>query len=134
MKSSQDGFTLIEVVIALVLMAIILTTLGGLSFTVARQAVIADNTAATQAASLDMVNRLAALPYTQLQLQAGTTECDSTGSVNNWYRRCATVAPSGNGMRVDVVTTPEQRGIASVTVTLIRNPPPADNPLCTFGC
>ena len=131
MKSSQDGFTLVEVVIALVLMAIILTTLGGLSFTIARQAVIADNTAATQAASLDLVNRLAALPYAQLP--AGTT-CDSTGSVNNWYRRCATVTPSGNGMRVDVVTTPEQRGIPPVTVTLIRHAPPAQNPLCTLGC
>jgi prepilin-type N-terminal cleavage/methylation domain-containing protein len=131
MRSRQDGFTLVEVVIALVLMAIILTTLGGLSFTIARQAVNADNTAATQAASLDMVNRLTALPYAQLT--AGTT-CDSVGSVNNWYRRCATIAPSGNGMRVDVVTTPEQRGIPPVTVTLIRNAPPAQNPLCTLGC
>jgi prepilin-type N-terminal cleavage/methylation domain-containing protein len=131
MRTRQDGFTLVEVVIALVLMAIILTTLGGLSFTIARQAVIADNTAATQAASLDMVNRLTALPYAQLT--AGTV-CDSAGSVNNWYRRCATITPSGNGMRVDVVTTPEQRGVPPHAVTLIRNAPPAQNPLCTLGC
>jgi prepilin-type N-terminal cleavage/methylation domain-containing protein len=131
MKTRQEGFTLVEVVIALVLMAIVLTTLGGLTFATARQAVVADNTMEREAAALEMVNRYAATPYNQLT--AGTV-CDSAGSENNWYRRCATVSQLGGAKQVVIVTTPEQRGIAPVTVTVIRNAPPAAGPLCTIGC
>jgi prepilin-type N-terminal cleavage/methylation domain-containing protein len=130
-QGARAGFTIVEVVMAVVLLGIILTTLGGLTFHTARQAVVADNTAARQAASLDMVNRVAAIPYAQLT--AGTT-CDSTGSVNNWYRRCATVTPAANGMQITVVTTPEQRGVPASSVTVMRSSPPAANPLCTLGC
>lgn len=92
---------------------------------------VADNIAARQAASLDLVNRFAAVPYAQL---AAGTFCDSTGSVNNWYLRCATITPASGGMRVDVVTTPQQRDIPASTVTIVRNAPPTTNPLCTLGC
>lgn len=131
MKAQQQGFTLVEVVIALVLMAIILTTLGGLTFVTARQAVVADNTMEREAASLEMVNRYAAMPFNQLTVG---TACDSAGSTNNWYRRCATVSTLGGARRIVIETTPEQRGIAPSTVTIIRNAPPAASPLCTFGC
>jgi prepilin-type N-terminal cleavage/methylation domain-containing protein len=131
MKTQQDGFTLVEVVIAMVLMAIILTALGGLTFATARQAVVADNQMEREAASLELVNRYAAMPYAALT--AGTA-CDSAGSDNNWYRRCATVTTLGGAKQILIETTPEQRGIAPSTVTLIRNAPPGVSPLCTIGC
>lgn len=131
MKTQQDGFTLVEVVIALVLMAIILTTLGGLTFVTARQAVVADNSMEREAASLDLVNRYATMPFNDLT--TGQV-CDSAGSTNNWYRRCATVTPLGTARQVVIETTPEQRDVAASIVTLIRNPPPAASPLCVSSC
>lgn len=131
MKTQQDGFTLVEVVIALVLMAIVLTALGGLTFATARQAVVADNMMEREAASLEMVNRYASMPYADLTVG---TSCDSAGSVNNYYRRCATVSQLGGSRQIVIETTPEQRGIAPSTVTLIRNAPPGVSPLCTVGC
>jgi len=131
LDARRDGFTIVEVVMAIVLLGIIMTTLGGLTFHTARHAVTADNIAARQAASLDMVNRITALPYAQL---TPGVACDSAGGVGNWYRRCATITPIANGMQVTVVTTPEQRGIPASTVTIVRSAPPAQNPLCTLGC
>jgi prepilin-type N-terminal cleavage/methylation domain-containing protein len=131
MKKQQDGFTLVEVVIALVLMAVILTTLGGLTFVTARQAVVADNTMEREAASLELVNRYATMPFNQLALG---TACDSAGTTNNLYRRCVTVTPLSTARRVVIVTTPEQRGVAPSTVTLVRNPPPSASPLCVSSC
>lgn len=131
MKKTQEGFSIVEVVVALVLMSIILTTLGGLTFTTARQAVVADNAMVRQAATVEMVNRFASMPYAQLTASAG---CDSVGGVNNYYRRCATVTPFGSALQVTVVTTPMQRGIPASTVTLVRSSPPTSNPLCTIGC
>lgn len=131
MNTRQEGFTLVEVVIAMVLLAIILTTLGGLTFATARQAVIADNSMDRQAASLEMVNRYAAMPFAQL---APGQTCETVGTTNNLYQRCATVTQFGSKRQVVVVTTPQQRDVPPSTVTLIRNAPPAASPLCTVGC
>ena len=91
MKAQQQGFTLVEVVIALVLMAIILTTLGGLTFVTARQAVVADNTMEREAASLEMVNRYAAMPFNQLTVG---TACDSAGSTISNGRKAPSWLPT----------------------------------------
>jgi prepilin-type N-terminal cleavage/methylation domain-containing protein len=131
MKSNQDGFSIIEVIIAMVLLAIIMTTLGGLTFATARQAVRADNTMLREAASLEIVNRFATMPYANVAAAAG---CDSVGGVNNWYRRCATVQTAAGGLRVNIVTTPLQRNIAATTVTVVRNAPASPSPLCTPSC
>lgn len=131
MKSNQEGFSLVEVLVALVLMAIIVTSLGGLTFATARQAVWADNAMTRQAASVEAVNRFTSLPYAQLAASAG---CEDVGRPNNLYRRCVTVTPVGNALRVNIETTPLQRGIPASVVTIMRNAPPPPNPLCTTGC
>jgi prepilin-type N-terminal cleavage/methylation domain-containing protein len=131
MMSNREGFSLVEVLAAVIIMAIIMTSLSGLTFMTARQAVRADNTMVREAAALETVNRFATLPYASLAAAAG---CDSAGGPGNWYQRCATVTSLGNARRVDIVTTPMQRGIPATTVTLIRNPPATGNPLCSPSC
>src|SRR5690606_18612817 len=56
--SNGEGCGIVEVVVAMVLLAIIMTTLGGLTFATARQAVVADQAMARQAVALQTVNRL----------------------------------------------------------------------------
>jgi prepilin-type N-terminal cleavage/methylation domain-containing protein len=128
---NQEGFSIMEVLVALIIMSIILTTLGGLTFVTAQQSVRADNSMVRQAASLEMVNRFATMPYNSVAASAG---CDTVGTLNNRYERCAVVSASGNALRVNVTTTPLQRGIPASVVSLVRNAPPIQNPLCTSGC
>jgi prepilin-type N-terminal cleavage/methylation domain-containing protein len=128
MNPRQDGFTIIEVLVAVVLMSIILVTLGGLTYATASQAIYASDASTSQAASLGMVNRLSTLPFNDL---AGAAGCEMVGKGNNQYERCVTVTTTGSLARVQVVTTPQQRKAHPTTVNLVRTRPPTGNPLCT---
>jgi prepilin-type N-terminal cleavage/methylation domain-containing protein len=128
MNPRQDGFTIIEVLVAVVLMSIILVTLGGLTYATASQAIYASDASTSQAASLGMVNRLSTLPFNDL---AGAAGCETLGSGNNKYERCVTVTMTGMLARIQVVTTPQQRNAHTTTVNLVRTRPPTGNPLCT---
>ena len=128
---NREGFSIVEVLAAVIIMSIILTVLGGLTFFTAQQAVRADNTMVREAASLEMVNRFATMPFANVDASAG---CDSTGGANNWYQRCAVVAGAGNLRTITITTTPMQRNIPASTVTIVRNAPASGNPLCTPSC
>jgi prepilin-type N-terminal cleavage/methylation domain-containing protein len=124
----QDGFTIAEVLVAVILMSIVLVSLGGLTYATASQAIYASDASTGQAASLEMVNRLSTLPFNDL---AGAAGCETLGSTNNQYERCVTVTTSGALARIEIVTTPKQRSAHPITVNLVRTRPPTGNPLCT---
>ncbi|HUF51258.1 MAG TPA: prepilin-type N-terminal cleavage/methylation domain-containing protein [Longimicrobiales bacterium] len=130
MNGKQQGFTIAEVVISMVMLSIILVTLGGLTYVSAQRAIIATASSHRQAYSLETVNRLTTLPYANL---AGAAGCDTTGSTNNEYERCVTVTPSGNSARVQVVTTPLHFNAPASTVNFVRIGASPTNPLCS-GC
>jgi prepilin-type N-terminal cleavage/methylation domain-containing protein len=125
----QDGFTIVEVIVALVMMAVILTSLGGLTYATASQAIFASDATTREAASLETMNRLATLPYADLPSAVG---CETIGGKNNQYQRCVTMTTSGSLTRIRIVTTPLQRKASAVTVQLVRTEPPTGNPLCTM--
>ena len=121
---------MLEVVVAMVLLSILLTALAGLTFSTAKQAVRNTDGTRVQAASLELVNRFSALPYNSL---AAAARCDTVGTLNNRFRRCATVTTIGNSAQVEIVTTPLQRSAAAITVRFTRVAPASTNPLC-IGC
>jgi len=129
MTGARQGTTLVEVVVAMILLSVILTALGGLTFTTARQMMKNTDASTLQAASLEAVNRFTTLPYAALSTAAG---CDTTGTTNNRFAQCVTVTASGSrSTQVEIVTTPLQRaGVASTTVRFTRAAPPGGNPLC----
>lgn len=131
MTGQREGFTIMEVIVSIVLVAIILTTLAGLTFATAQQAVFAGDATKREAASLAMLNRLATLPYEQL---AGAAGCRTVGSANDSYTLCVTVSSEGNAARVNVTTTPLQRLAKPTTVEIVRMGPPAKNPFCDPSC
>ena len=128
MNSKQDGFTIIEVLVAVILMSIVLVTLGGLTYATASQAIYASDASTSQAASLETVNRLSTLPFNSL---AGAAGCQTLGSGNNQYERCVEVETQGAIANITIVTTPKQRKAHPTTVKLIRTRPPTGNPLCS---
>jgi prepilin-type N-terminal cleavage/methylation domain-containing protein len=131
MKARQEGFTIAEVIVTMTLLGIILTALGGLTYTTARQAVLNTDTQTLEAASLETVNRFAALPWANLASSAG---CDTTGTMNNRYSRCVTVTTAGNQAQVEVITVALSRHrVPPATVRFNRVGPVSSNPLCV-GC
>jgi prepilin-type N-terminal cleavage/methylation domain-containing protein len=127
---NREGFTLVEVVVAMVMLAIIMTSLAGLTYATARQAIVADNAMASQAVALQTVNRFATLPYANLAAEAG---CDTLGTTNRRFRTCVTLSGATNATRIQIVTTPLQHNVAASTMRLIRAAPATSNPLC-MGC
>ena len=130
MSRRQSGFSLVEVVVAMILLGIILTALAGLTFRTAKQAVYNTDSTKAQAASLEMVNRFSALPFSSL---AAAARCDTVGTTNNRFQRCVTVTTVGNSAQVQVVTLPLQRSAPAITVRFNRVKPGSTNPLC-IGC
>jgi prepilin-type N-terminal cleavage/methylation domain-containing protein len=125
MMTNREGFGLIEVVIALVLLAVIVTSLAGLTYASARQSIVADNAMAREAVALQALNRLATMPYANL-----TSGCETVGPANRQFEVCVTVSAATNATRIQVVTTPLQNNVPASTARLIRAAPPSANPLC----
>lgn len=130
MMTNRDGFGLIEVIVAIVMLSTIMATLGGLTYASARQSMIADNSMARQAVALQTINRLATMPYTNVLAAGG---CDTVGTANREFETCVTLSGATNATRIQVVTTPLQHNVPASTMRLIRSAPATSNPLCV-GC
>ena len=123
---------MVEVVVALVLMAVILTMLAGLTYSTARQAIVADNTMAGQAVALQTINRFATMPYGNIAA-AATPACDSVGTANREFETCISLSAGSGTTIIQVTTTPLQHNLPPTTLQIVRSAPPANNPLCV-GC
>jgi prepilin-type N-terminal cleavage/methylation domain-containing protein len=133
LSGTRDGFSIIEVVVAMVLLAIILTTLAGFTFTTTRSAIQASDAATREAASLELMNRLTTLPFNMLQAQTGY----DTVEINpqNRYERHVQVsmAPGDRTATVVITTTPLQRNVPATVVRFVRPGPLPPSPLCVSG-
>lgn len=132
MNGRREGFTIVEVVVAMVMLMVIGTMMAGLTFSAARQAVRNSDASTLNAASLALVNRLSALPFDRLSGAAG---CDTVGTGNARFEGCVTVQTVKMGANVSVATRALQRGqnVPATTVTFMRVAPVPANPLCV-GC
>jgi prepilin-type N-terminal cleavage/methylation domain-containing protein len=135
MKSRQDGFTIIEVVMAMMLLAIVLTSLAGFTFSTARAAVATGDATSRQAASLELVNRLNAMPADSLGVLLATPYVDTFDlGVRNRFERRATLTGNGQVNQVVVQTRAMQRDTTPLVVRFMRQPPGANgSPLCVSG-
>jgi prepilin-type N-terminal cleavage/methylation domain-containing protein len=133
MSGTRDGFSIIEVVVAMVLLGIILTMLAGFTFTTTRSAIQTSDAASREAASLEMMNRLTALPFHMLEAQVGYDTVEI--NVRNRYQRevQVTMAPGDRTATVVITTTPLQRNVPATVVRFVRPGPPPSSPLCVSG-
>jgi prepilin-type N-terminal cleavage/methylation domain-containing protein len=131
----RDGFSLIEVVVAIVLLAIILTTLAGFTFATTQSAVLVGDRGSREAVKLATVNRYNALPYEALAAIAGQSQCQVVviNGENDRYETCARVSTGSNRATVWVVVRPLQRGVPADSTRFVRVAPQQQNALCTTG-
>lgn len=120
---NRSGFTLVEIVMAMMILSIILVSLAGLSFRTARQAMDNVGLDQRQATLMQEVNRLASVPHTSLSSQVG---CRSVTTGTFPYERCvSTSTVTANVTRVTIVVTPARAQWAPDTVFVDRSSPPA---------
>jgi prepilin-type N-terminal cleavage/methylation domain-containing protein len=132
MTQNRKGFSLIEVIIAMTLLAIVLMSLAKMSLMVAVRGrgndLVAKRTAVLQLEG----NKLGALPYSTLSTWSTTTQTLTLGDFT-YKRRMAIANTSSNRYSIKILIIPMNDTTKKDSLTLDRTKPATSTPLCT-GC
>lgn len=124
---NRNGLSLVELLVAMVFLAVMMTSVAGLTFEAARRSMVTTGDGYRQAAMMEEVNRLTAENYTAVA--AGTT-CRTINTGVFPHSRCVTVTSTGlYSKQVRVIIAPTQRGVLPDTVVFTRARAPLTNPL-----
>jgi prepilin-type N-terminal cleavage/methylation domain-containing protein len=132
MTQNRRGFSLIEVIIAMTLLAIVLMSLAKMSLMVAVRGrgndLVAKRTAVLQLEG----NKLGALPYATLSTWPTSAQTLTLGDFT--YKRRMAIANTGtNRYSIKILITPMNDTTKKDSLTLDRTKPATSTPLCT-GC
>jgi prepilin-type N-terminal cleavage/methylation domain-containing protein len=109
-RAARAGFSLVEVMVGLTLLAIALTSVAALDYNVMRRTLEVSRGSYANATVLRQVNRFLSLPYDSLDAHAGCLTV-STGPAPN--TACATVSQVNTGLK-------QVRIIVTLTGTVAR--------------
>ena len=123
----RRGMSLVEVMVAVVVMGVASTGLAAATFWMGRRAVESAGASARAAVVMEHSDRLAQVSYDSLPLRAG---CQRTSTPPLPYEECVVVTdlPSGT-RRVTLVVTPVNRLVRADTVIFERAAGAPRNPL-----
>ena len=135
-STARQGFSLIEIMVALTLLALVLSSLARLSLYVAVRA-RGNDAYAKRAAVLQLeANKLGALPMNSFATWS-TIFKDSNFTVNGFtYKRRITVSQTSSSPLQDsvkVVIIPSTSGVSADSAIIVRTKPNAATALCS-GC
>lgn len=124
---NRDGLSLVELLVAMVFLAVMMTSVAGLTFEAARRAIVTTGEGYRQAAMMEETNRLTSLPYSNLTVG---TICRSISTGVFPHSRCVSVTSTGlYSKQLVVVVAPSQRGVRPDTLVFTRARAPLTNPL-----
>ena len=103
-RKGREGFSLVEIVVAMLLLSITLLALAGLMTQVAAQGRATEVTAQRNAALVQSINYYTALSYTALDPALGGCEMVDSGMMP--YERCVEITQAGTTRTVKIVITP----------------------------
>jgi prepilin-type N-terminal cleavage/methylation domain-containing protein len=128
MKQTQAGFTLVEIVVAMVLLSLVLLGVAQLTFILARGTATVAGGAARGGILAQQVNQFAAMPFDSLKGKAGTVTVNKPPLP---YTRTITVdSLSPKLRRVTIVVTPLNPVFKPDTLVIQRTKP-SNNPFRT---
>lgn len=128
-KRKPEGFILLEVLIAMVLLGLVLSSLAGMMYAVSRRAITSTGYAYRNAVLLREVNRLEALPFDSLGV--GSTSV-TVGDKPYPHTRVVSVASPGPTIKkVTLVITPVNQLYRPDTVSFTRTLPATTTSLTT---
>ena len=108
--TSEKGFTLLEIVIALVIMMVVgLAAVGGFAFAIRYNSAASDRAASVSIAN-SAIEKLRALPFTDAALTAGPTTTTVSDGAGRTYTLTVTVA--------DVIVVSGKTTLKSITVVV----------------
>ena len=121
------GFGLIEMIVAMVVMAITITGLASMTFYVGRRSIITAGNNGRAAEEIRQADRLAVLPFDSLASRAGCTTINTTPYP---HTRCVSVSNvTPRQLLVTVVFTPSSPLLNPDTVVFERSKSVPNNPL-----
>ena len=98
MRTDADGFTLVEIMMAVVIFSMVILSLVGLSFRIAKSSTRATDQALGMAALLSRVDKAATVPFDSLPNLVG---CDTTAS--GLYRVIGCTSVTSTSPRLDSI-------------------------------
>jgi prepilin-type N-terminal cleavage/methylation domain-containing protein len=130
-KSNRKGFAVVELMVGMVVLAVGLLGVAGMTVTAARKATGISAQSSRDGIVLQELNKLGSLPYDSLSARAGCTTSASTNAMLA-YKRCITVTDITGGTgykRVRLIVAPTSGYSRADTVYLNRAKGTATNPL-----
>jgi prepilin-type N-terminal cleavage/methylation domain-containing protein len=128
---ARRGFTLIEVLVALILLGVTLSSVAWLSVLVSSRGRRTDLAAQRAAALQQQVSWLGGIPFTRIDSVATGTSSVTAGSFS-YTRKIRITSPATNRRTITIVITPTADQTMKDSVMFDRGNPPT-NPLCV-GC
>lgn len=128
--TKRAGFTLIEALMSMTILATVMIMLSQLSLTVGKRAYVNDLTTKRNLALSQQTDRLYSLSFEQVAaLTSGTTQM-LIGDFN-FNRRLTVTATTTSRYTVKIVIAPIASEFTPDSVTVSRTRPAAGTPLCT---
>ena len=122
----RDGFSLVEVLVAIALFGVSMSAIAALTFAVTRQSTATVGTVERTAGLEGRVNDLLSIPWTALDARAG---CTTVGGSFMPRTECIAVTTvTATRKRVTLTIVPADATIAATSVSVERTQPPAANP------
>lgn len=132
MTSKRQGFSLVEVMVAMTLLGIVMMSLAKMSVTVATIGRNNDLVAKRNAVLQMEANKLGAMPFDSLATFSTTTKTFTQGKFS-YSRRLRITALSTTRDSIKIVVTPTSNTAKKDSVVIIRSKP-VTNALCMSGC
>jgi prepilin-type N-terminal cleavage/methylation domain-containing protein len=129
MTKSPKGFSLIEVMVAMTMLAIVLMSLAKMSLMVSLRGRDNDLFAKRTAVLQLEANKLGAIPYATLASWSTTTTTLTLGGFT-YTRRMAIANTGTNRYSIKVIIVPTSDTTKKDSVTLDRTKPATNTPLC----
>ena len=128
-ESKRKGIGLIEVIVAMVILAITLTSLAPLMYSVSRSTINVTGNAYRNGVLMQEVNRLVALPFDSLS--TGTTTTTVSSAPYPHTRSITVASPAANLKTVKVKVVPLNSGFEADSVSFVRTKARTSKYLCT---
>jgi prepilin-type N-terminal cleavage/methylation domain-containing protein len=130
-RAIPAGFSLIEIIVAMTILAVVLLSLSGLAVAAAARAANND-LAVKRAAALQLeASKLGAMPYASLGTLSTADATFTNGGFT--YTRRLTRTSGSNRYTIKLVIVPALDTTRKDSVTFDRANPPSSTPLCV-GC
>jgi type II secretory pathway pseudopilin PulG len=123
----RKGFVIVEIIVAMVLLAIAISSLAALLYTISQSGMVATGNAYRNGALMSAVNTFEGLPYDSLKSQSNSTP---TGPYPNTLTVTVTETVPAVVKYVKVVITPTNLKYKPDTVTFLRTNARTSKVLC----